>query len=52
MSNAMIAVSVEEGDKEMAWRAVALPLPMASEPDGMRAWAEALVDVLELRVLR
>jgi hypothetical protein len=43
MSNATSAASVDEGDDGMT-AAAAPPLAMASEPDGMRAWAEALVD--------
>jgi transposase-like protein len=44
MSNATTAASIDEGDDGMVSRAVAPSLPIASELDGMRAWAEALVD--------
>jgi transposase-like protein len=43
MSNATIAASVDEDD-EMTVAAAAPPLLVPVETDGMRAWAEALVD--------
>jgi hypothetical protein len=43
MSNATIEVSVDGGDNGTASTASVPPLPLASEPDGMRAWAEVTV---------
>jgi hypothetical protein len=45
MSDATAAASVGEGDGGMSAVATAAPLvPGSAEIDGMRAWAEALVD--------